>query len=112
MTARAETWLWIVQRGTAAFLALAVAIHLVTIVYAEQRGLSAAAILARTHGNGAWLGFYSLFVAAAAAHAGVGLRAILRESTRWQGPSLDAAIGLFAALLAIIGWRAAWGLFA
>jgi fumarate reductase subunit C len=112
MSARLETWLWIVQRGTAAFLALAVLVHLVTIVYAEHRGLSAAAILARTQGNALWLGFYLLFVAAAASHAGVGLRAILRESTRWKGPSLDAAVGLFAAFLAVIGWRAAWGLFA
>jgi len=112
MSARFETWLWIVQRGTAAFLAAAVLVHLVTIVYAERQGLSAAAILARTQGNDAWLGFYLLFVAAAALHAGVGLRAILREATRWRGASLDGAAALFALFLALIGWRAAWGLFA
>jgi fumarate reductase subunit C len=110
--ARGETWLWILQRATAAVLALAVAVHLATLVYAVRQGLSAAAILARTQGNVAWLAFYLVFVAAVALHAAIGVRAVLREWTPWRGAGLDAAIAAFALLLAATGWRAAIGLFA
>ncbi|HMK68693.1 MAG TPA: succinate dehydrogenase [Stellaceae bacterium] len=112
MTARAEAWLWIVQRATAAVLAVAVAVHLATIIYAVHTGLSAAAVLARTQGNPWWLGFYLVFVLAAALHAGVGLRTILREMTPWRGPSLDGAAACASLFLLIMGWRAAIGLFA
>jgi fumarate reductase subunit C len=110
--ARGETWLWIVQRATAAVLALAVAAHLATLVYAVRHGLSATAILARTQGNAAWLAFYLMFAAAVALHAAIGVRAVLREWTSWRGASLDAAAAAFAVLLAVTGWRAAIGLFA
>ena len=112
MTARAEAWLWIVQRATAAVLAVAVAVHLATIIYAVHTGLSAAAVLARTQGNPWWLGFYLVFVLAAALHAGVGLRTILREMTPWRGPSLDGAAACASLFLLFMGWRAAIGLFA
>ena len=112
MSARAETWLWIVQRGAALVLALAVTVHLATIIYAVHRGLSAAAILARLQGNDAWLLFYLVFAAAAALHGGIGLRTIVRETTTWRGPSLDAAVGAFILLVAFAGWRAAGALFA
>ena len=112
MSARGETWLWIVQRTTAGVLAAGVLVHLVTIIYAARHGLSADAILARTQGNLAWLGFYLVFVLAAALHAGVGLRVILRESTSWHGRSLDGAVLAIAAVLLVAGWRAAIGLFA
>jgi succinate dehydrogenase subunit C len=112
MSVRGETWLWIVQRATAAVLAFAVLVHLVTLVYAARHGLSAAAILERTRGNGIWLGFYLVFATAAALHAGVGLRAIAREMTPWRGAGLDAAALAAAALAAAAGWRAALGLFA
>lgn len=112
MGARGETWLWILQRATAAVLALAVLVHLATLIYAVRHGLSAAAILARTQGNLAWLGFYLVFATAAALHAGVGLRVVLREWTPWRGPGLDLAVLSLAALIAAAGWRAAFGLFA
>src|SRR5262249_14764954 len=61
--------LFLVQRLSAAALAIAVAVHLVTILYAIRGGLTAGEILARTHGNLAVFAFYSLFVAAVAFHA-------------------------------------------
>lgn len=112
MSARIETWLWLVQRGAAMVLALAVLVHLATIIYAVHMGLSAAAILARTEGNTAWLSFYFVFAAAAALHGGIGLRTVVREATPWRGPSLDAATAAFVLLLALTGWRAAAALFA
>lgn len=112
MTARAETWLWIVQRASAAVLALAVLVHLATVIYAVRAGLSATAVLARTQGSPWWLGFYLVFVLAAGLHAGVGLRTILREMTPWRGRSLDGAAACASLLLLVAGWRAAIGLFA
>ena len=110
--ARVETRLWFAQRGAAAVLALCVSVHLALIIYAVRAGLSAAAILGRTQGSWPWLGFYLLFVAAAAVHAPIGVRAILREMTLWRGRSLDLAMALFAVLIAGLGARAVWGLFA
>jgi fumarate reductase subunit C len=112
VSARIETWAWIAQRASAAILAVGVVVHLTTIVYAVRAGLSAQAILARTHGNPWWLAFYLVFVAAAALHAGIGLRVIAREITPWRGRSLDRTAALTAFLLLIAGWRAALGLFA
>ena len=45
------------QRITAAFLGLAVLVHLVTIMLAIRGGLSAAEILARTRGAAPWFGY-------------------------------------------------------
>jgi fumarate reductase subunit C len=99
--------LYIAQRATAFVLAFAVAVHLATIIYAIRGGLTAGDILARTHGNGAFLAFYAVFVVAAAIHAPIGLRSVLREWTGWRGRSLDIALALFAALLLGLGFRAA-----
>ncbi len=99
--------LYLAQRGTAFVLAFAVTVHLVTIIYAVRSGLSAGAILERTHGNVGFLLFYLLFVVAAAVHAPIGLRSILREWLRWRGPSLDVAMVAFSALLFTLGTRAA-----
>ncbi len=112
MSARAETRLWLAQRASAAVLALCVVVHLATIVYAVRGGLSAAEILARTRGSGAWLAFYLLFVAAVTVHAPIGLRTVLREMTPWRGLSLDIAAALFGLLLAALGLRAALAVFA
>jgi fumarate reductase subunit C len=108
---RTETILWIAQRASAAVLALCVAVHLVTIVYAVQGGLSAAEILARTRGNVAWLAFYSLFVLAVTVHAPIGLRPVLGEWFGWRGRSRDMALLLFAGFLAWAGMRAVLGVF-
>ena len=99
--------LYLAQRGTALILAVAVAVHLVTIIYAIRGGLTAGEILARTHGNRWFLGFYLIFVLAAAVHAPIGLRSIFREWAKWRGRSLDIAMLAFSALLLGLGMRAA-----
>jgi fumarate reductase subunit C len=109
---RGETLLWIAQRASAAVLVLCVLVHLATMIYAVQGGLTAAEILGRTRGSLAWLAFYSLFVAAAAVHAPIGLRAVLAEWFGWRGRSRDAALAVFAALLAAMGMRAVFAVFA
>ena len=112
MKARTETMLWIAQRASAAVLAVCVAVHLATIIYAVQGGLTAAEILGRTRGNHAWLAFYTVFVAAVSVHAPIGLRAVLLEWLRWRGASRDIALALFAALLAWMGMRGVLSVFA
>lgn len=111
MNYRTESYLWIAQRASAGVLALCVAVHLVTIVYAVQGGLSAAEILGRTRGNAAWLAFYSLFVLAVALHAPIGLRAVLGEWLGWRGRTRDSCLLVFAALLLWAGMRAVMGVF-
>jgi len=93
-------------------LALCVALHLATVVYAVQGGLSAAEILNRTRGNAAWLAFYSVFVLAVAVHAPIGLRAVFTEWLKWRGLSRDLFLLAFAALLAWMGGRAVLAVFA
>lgn len=103
--------LFLLQRASAFALAFAVAVHLATILYAVRGGLTAGEILARTHGNVAFLLFYGLFVIAVAVHAPIGLRNVLREWTSWRGPSLDIALALFALLLLVLGFRAVFAVF-
>lgn len=110
--ARLEAWLWVAQRASAAVLAFCVAVHLATVIYAVQGGLSAAEILGRTRGSTAWLAFYAVFVAAVAIHAPIGLRAVLREWLGWRSLSRDAMLLLFSAFLAWTGLRAALAVFA
>jgi fumarate reductase subunit C len=99
--------LFLAQRASAAVLAFAVAVHLATIIYAVRGGLTAGEILARTRGNNWFLAFYLLFVFAVAVHAPIGLRNVLHEWTPWRGRSLDVALAIFAALLLVLGVRAA-----
>lgn len=100
--------LFAAQRLSAAVLALAVAIHLGTILYAVRGGLTAGEILGRTRGNIAFMLLYALFVVAVAVHAPIGLRAVLREWTGWYGRSLDAALAAFALLLLVLGMTAVY----
>ncbi len=106
---RLELRLYIAQRISAMLLAPLVLVHLGTIVYAMQGGLSAAEILARTRGSVLWGAFYGLFVLAAAVHAPIGLRTILREWTPWRGRSLDGAAILFGVVLLWLGFLAVRG---
>ena len=92
-------------------LAICVAVHLATIIYAVQGGLTAAEILGRTRGSYAWLAFYSVFVLAASVHAPIGLRAICGEWLRWRGASRDLALLLLAASIAWMGMRAVFAVF-
>jgi fumarate reductase subunit C len=103
--------LWAVQRITAAFLGLAVMVHLLTIMLAVRGGLSAAEILGRTRGAELWFGFYVLFALCAGLHGAIGLRNIAGEWLGLRGRGLDAlwlGIGL---VTAGFGIRAAWGLY-
>jgi fumarate reductase subunit C len=93
-------------------LAFCVVVHLATIIYAVQGGLSAAEILGRTRGNAAWLAFYSVFVLAVAVHAPIGLRAVFIEWLKWRGLSRDLFLLAFAGLLAWMGGRAVLAVFA
>ncbi|HXD45242.1 MAG TPA: succinate dehydrogenase [Pseudolabrys sp.] len=104
--------LFAAQRVSAIVLAFAVAVHLGTILYASHTGLTAGAILARTHGNVAFALFYGLFVVAVAVHAPIGLRNVLREWTPWRGRTLDLALLFFSALLLVLGFRAVIAVYA
>ncbi|MBU6260745.1 MAG: succinate dehydrogenase [Burkholderiales bacterium] len=74
---------WYVQRLSAMVLALCVAAHLALIFFAVHRGLDAAAILGRTRGSVVFGAFYTVFVAAAAAHVPPGLMNIAVEWFGW-----------------------------
>jgi fumarate reductase subunit C len=112
LTPRGETLLWVAQRASAAVLAICVALHLATIIYAVQGGLTAAEILGRTRGNTGWLAFYAVFVLALSVHAPIGLGAIFIEWLRWRGRSRDVVLLLLALALAWMGLRAAFAVFA
>ena len=111
MSRRSDTYAWIAQRASAVVLALCVAVHLVTIVYAVRGGLTAAEIFARTKGNAAGFFFYSVFVLAVAVHAPLGLRPVLTEWLGWRGRSRDVFAVLFAVLLLAAGLRAVLNVF-
>ena len=109
---KAEVWLWIAQRASAALLALCVLVHLVTIIYAVRHGLTGAAILERTRGNTAGLAFYVLYVSAIAVHAPIGLRTLCQEWLGWRSASLNWCMAAIALALFGFGLRAAWAVFA
>jgi len=101
-----ERRLFVLQRLTALILAPLVLVHLGLILYAVRDGLTAQEILGRTQGSLGWAFFYGTFVLAAAIHAPLGLRTILRE---WTGASARVAMLVslvFGVLLAGLGLRA------
>jgi succinate dehydrogenase subunit C len=108
---RREAILWIAQRASAAVLAVCVVVHLATIIYAVQGGLSAGEILGRTRGNAGWFAFYSVFVLAVSVHAPIGLRTVFIEWLRWRGRSRDVVLLFLAAVLAWMGMRAVLAVF-
>ena len=112
MNVKSQAFLWVVQRASAAVLALCVTVHLITIVYAVRGGLSAAEIFARTRGSVGWLAFYTVFVLAVAVHAPIGLRPVLSEWLGWRGKSREVFALLFGVLLAWMGMRAVLAVFA
>ena len=105
MSARREAALWVAQRATAVVLAVCVAVHLLTIVYAVRGGLTAAEILARTQGSYAWGIFYMVFVMAAAIHGAIGLRTIAAEWLGLRGDAAEVATSLVALGLTLLGLR-------
>ncbi|MGZ5047220.1 MAG: hypothetical protein ACXWF0_08110 [Usitatibacter sp.] len=110
MSARGEARLWVAQRATAAVLAVCVAVHLVTIVYAVRGGLSAADMLSRTRASVAWATFYTLFVFAAAVHGSIGLRTVAMEWLRLRPRAADALMGAAALSLVVLGLRAVYAM--
>lgn len=111
MSAKLQTWLWILQRKSAGVLALCVLVHLATMIVAIRGGLSAAEILGRTRGNVAWLAFYTVFVLSVAVHAPIGMRTILGEWLGWRGASRDWLVAGLSVALAALGLRAVIGVF-
>jgi fumarate reductase subunit C len=111
VSARTDARLWAAQRLSAMLLGVFVIVHLITIMYAMQGGLSADEILSRTRGSVGWLLFYSTFVIAVAIHGPIGLRAILAEWLSWQGRLVDALLVAFGVVLALWGFRAVWAVF-
>jgi fumarate reductase subunit C len=103
---RREVWLFVLQRLSAMVLAPLVIVHLVTMVYAIQDGLTAAEILDRTRGSLFWNTIYSTFVVAAAVHAAIGLRTIIGEMTPMRGGIRDITALTFAAVILLLGFRA------
>jgi fumarate reductase subunit C len=99
--ARAAAWRFVLQRASAAVLALCVVVHLATIIHAVRQGLSAEAIVARMHASVGWPAFYALFVLAVAVHAPLGLRAIADEWLGLRGRATD--IGLVVIGLGLLG---------
>ena len=103
---RAAAWRFVLQRSTAAVLALCVVVHLATIIYAVRHGLTSATIVERVRGNFLWPAFYAVFVMAAAIHAPLGLRAIIDEWLDMRGIVIDVLLVLFAVALLGAGWYA------
>jgi fumarate reductase subunit C len=100
--------LYLAQRISAAVMLPLILVHLGTILYAVDAGLTAAEIFARTKGSIFWGLFYGLFVAAAAVHAAIGLRSVLGEWTQLKGRLLDLSALLVALVLAGLGARAVY----
>ena len=112
MNARAQAWLWFLQRASAALLGFFVLVHLATMIYAVRSGLSAGEILSRTRGNTPWMLFYALFVASVAVHVPIGLRNILAETFSWRGRARAATMLAVGVFLLLFGLRAVWAVYA
>ena len=96
---RYAAWRFVLQRASAAVLALCVVVHLATMIYAVRHALTAEAIVARMHASPAWPAFYTLFVVAVAVHAPLGLRAVADEWLGLRGPVVDGVLGCAALVL-------------
>ena len=97
--ARHAAWRFVLQRASAAVLALCVVVHLATIIYAVRHALTAQAIVGRMHESALWPAFYALFVVAVAVHAPLGLRAVADEWLGLRGRATDAVLSLIALVL-------------
>jgi fumarate reductase subunit C len=96
---RAAAWRFVLQRASAAVLAVCVLVHLATILYAVRHALTSEAIVARMHASLFWPAFYAIFVVAVAVHAPLGLRTIADEWLALRGRAVDAALTTFALVL-------------
>ena len=98
--------LYVWQRMTAALMVPLIVVHLIVIIYATNRGLSAAEILGRTRGSVVWGLYYGTFVVAASIHGAIGVRGVAREWLGWRDKALDRLMWIFGAVLLILGLRA------
>ncbi len=98
--------LYVWQRLTATLMVPLIAVHLIVIIYATNRGLSAAEILGRTRGSIAWGLYYGLFVIAASIHGAIGVRGVAREWLGWREKALDRLMWIFGTILLVLGLRA------
>ena len=108
--AQVRRWYW--MRMSSVLLALCVLVHLATIIYAVRGGLSAADILGRTRGSLPFAAFYAVFVLSCAIHVPIGLATVVEE---WSGagPRVARLVSWTAALLiAVLGLRAVYAVFA
>ena len=105
-TQQARLWYW--QRISAMVLTLCVLVHLITIVYAVRSGLSAEALLARTHGNLLFAVFYVTFLLACVAHVPIGLARIGEEWLGMTESSASVAARVFAVVLMVLGLTAVY----
>lgn len=98
--------LYVWQRLTAVLMVPLIVVHLIVIIYATNRGLSAADMLGRTRGSVAWGLYYGLFVVAASIHGAIGVRGVAREWLGWRETALDRLMWAFGAILLVLGLRA------
>jgi fumarate reductase subunit C len=96
---RHAAWRFVLQRASAAVLAVCVVVHLATIIYAVRHALTADAMVARIHASVWWPAFYTVFVVAVAVHAPLGLRAIADEWLGFHGRATDSVLALFSLVL-------------
>lgn len=112
MNGPGEARLWLAQRVTAMFLAIFVAVHLVTIVYAVRAGLGGAEVLSRTRGSVGVAIFYGGFVLAAAIHGAIGLRTVGLEWLRLRAPAAGLMAFAIGLVLLALGMRAVFAVVA
>lgn len=98
--------LYVAQRLSALVMAPLVILHLAVILVAVRNGLTAEEILGRTQGSILFGAAYTLFVVAAAVHAGIGMRAILTEAGLVRGRAAGLVAFAVFALLLVLGLRA------
>ena len=112
LSLRTQARLWYWQRLSATALACCVVVHLAVIIYAVHSGLSASAILGRTHASAFFGAFYTVFVVSCAVHVPIGLLRIAEEWLQWRGKSALAVCVAVSAGLAFMGLRAVYGVIA
>jgi fumarate reductase subunit C len=100
--------LYLMQRVSAAILAVLVLVHLAVIAYAVRDGLSAEEILSRTRGSLAWGFFYGLFAVTVAVHGSIGMRDILLEWMKLGRGAANGATWAMTLILLVLGLRAVW----
>jgi fumarate reductase subunit C len=103
-TIQAKRWYW--QHISAMALAICVFIHIGVIIYAVRGGLTAAEILARTHGSWVFGIFYSVFVIACAMHVPVGIANIAQEWFGLSAPVAAIISKLFGLIILVMGLQA------